>query len=239
MLAVSERGKGNWLTRRRAFFGRRSAEPRESGNPWLSIPAADYEGHMGHSDVRQLQFLNRVFREILGAFHPGSIAVLGCSTGNGFEHIDTDITRCIIGIDINREYLRVLESRFGQSISGLKLLCSDITGCELELQSIDLVHCALILEYVGPSIVVEKAASWLRPGGCLSVVLQLASTAHDTVTDTGVESVKRLEPIMRLIEPEELGRIAGKAGLRGTSSRVDTLESGKQFYVGLYEKPGT
>lgn len=194
---------------------------------------------MGHSDVRQLQFLNRVFREILGDFHPGSIAVLGCSTGNGFEHIDTNITQRVIGVDINPEYLSVLQSRFGQRISGLNLLCSDIAECALEPRSLDLIHCALILEYADPRLVVEKAALWLRPEGLLSVVLQLVSAGHDKVTDTGVESVKRLEPIMRLIEPEELGRIAGKAGLRGTSSRVDTLESGKQFYVGLYEKAGT
>jgi ubiquinone/menaquinone biosynthesis C-methylase UbiE len=165
--------------------------------------------------------------------------VLGCSTGNGFEHIDTTVTRSVVGIDINPEYLRVLQSRFGQKISGLKLLCSDIAECELEPRSIDLVHCALVLEYVDPSVVAEKAESWLRPGGCLSVVLQLASPAHDKVTDSGFESVKRLEAVMHLIEPDELGRIAGKAGLRGTSSRIDTLESGKRFYVGLYEKAGT
>jgi len=224
---------------RRANKEERPAKPHESANPWLSIPAADYEGHMSHFDVRQLQFLNCVFREILGRFHPGSIAVLGCSTGNGFEHIDTTITRCVIGIDINPEYLRVLQSRFAQQIPGLKLLCSDITECELEPRSIDLVHCALVLEYVEPTIVIEKAASWLRPGGCMSVVLQLASPGRDKVTDTGFESVKRLQPVMRLVEPDELGRIAGTAGLRETSSRVDTLESGKQFHVGLYEKAGT
>jgi SAM-dependent methyltransferase len=212
----------------------------EDSNPWLSIPAADYERHMGGSSVRQLQFLNGVLREILDDFRPRTMAVIGCSTGNGFEHIDPRITQHVIGIDINPEYLGVLWERFGHKIPGLKLLCADVTKCDLQPRSLDLVHCALVLEYVEPRLIVEKAAEWVRSRGVLTVLLQLPSAGHDNVTDTEFESVRRLESIMRLVDPKELGRIAEQAGFSETSSRVDTLASGKQFYVGVYrrEEPG-
>ena len=57
-------------------------------NPWLTIPAEDYEAHMASPEVGQLQVLNQLFKMVLEEHRPESLAVLGCSTGNGFEHID-------------------------------------------------------------------------------------------------------------------------------------------------------
>jgi len=70
-------------------------------NPWHTIQAEDYEGHMASPDVGQLQVLNKLFKTVLEEQRPVSVAILGCSTGNGFEHIDTAITRRVVGIDIN------------------------------------------------------------------------------------------------------------------------------------------
>jgi hypothetical protein len=41
-----------------------------SDNPWLSIPAADYEAHMASPEVGQLPFLNAVFMETLTKLRP-------------------------------------------------------------------------------------------------------------------------------------------------------------------------
>ena len=35
------------------------------GNPWLHIPAADYEAHMDSPNVAQLSFLGSTFKEAL------------------------------------------------------------------------------------------------------------------------------------------------------------------------------
>jgi SAM-dependent methyltransferase len=207
-----------------------------SSSPWLSIPAADYEGHMGSPGVLQLQYLSRVFREVLERFRPGSVAVIGCATGNGFEHVDSRITRRVVGIDINPEYVAVLRERFEWRIPGLALYCSDVTNFVLEPPPVDLVHCGLVLEYVEPRIVIEKVAGWLRPGGVFTAALQLAKPGYEKVTDTPFKSLARLESAMRLVDPADLGRVASHAGFKETLSRVDLLETGKQFHVAFFSR---
>jgi len=79
-------------------------------NPWLTIPAADYEAHMALPQVAQAQALNALMAAVLTQYAPKSLSVIGCTTGNGFEHIDTTHTRRVVGIDINPDYLAVLKA---------------------------------------------------------------------------------------------------------------------------------
>jgi ubiquinone/menaquinone biosynthesis C-methylase UbiE len=213
--------------------------PNGATNPWLSIPAADYERHMQSPRVLQQQFLSEVFREILGRRRPSSIAVLGCTTGNGFEHVDPLVTVEVVGIDINPEYLAILRNRFGDKIPGLRLLNSDIAACDLSPGSMDIVHCALIFEYVDPRVVLPKTVPWLGKGGVMSVVIQLPSAGHDKVTETEFKaSLSRLDPIMRLIDPAEFVRLAAGSGLAVIESSLRTLSTGKCFYVAEFARAG-
>jgi len=52
-------------------------------NPWLHIPASDYEGHMSSPHIDQQQFLAQIFQESLSKYDNASMALLGCTTGNG------------------------------------------------------------------------------------------------------------------------------------------------------------
>ncbi len=208
--------------------------PTGEKNPWLSIPAAEYELHMGSPRVLQQQYLSRIFREVLERFRPRAIAVLGCATGNGFEHIDSRITRRVVGVDFNPEYVAVLRGRFEWRIPGLNLYCSDIAEFDLEPRSVDLVHCGLILEYIEPNIVLGKAAKWLKPGGAFTAVLQLASAGVEKVTDTEYKSLARLDSVMKLVEPADLARIATQTGFEESLARADLLETGKQFHVNFF-----
>jgi SAM-dependent methyltransferase len=203
-------------------------------NPWLSIPAADYEGHMGSPGVGQLQFLSRVFGELLAESDPASLAVLGCATGNGFAHVRPERVRRLVGLDINCEYIEVCRERYAARIPGLELVCADLASFELEPASMDLVHAALFLEYVDPAAVLEKASRWLRPRGLLSVVLQRPSAKSGTVSETGYTSLKILEPVINLVAPEDLAGLAGQYGFLEVRSKNVTLESGKSFFVGVY-----
>lgn len=45
-------------------------------NPWLEIPFADYEAHMGSAGVGQAPVLGRLLREALEALRPGVVLVL-------------------------------------------------------------------------------------------------------------------------------------------------------------------
>ena len=79
-------------------------------NLQLKIPAEDYESHISLPDVAQAQALNSLMASALKVFRPNSIAVMGCTTGNGFEHIDPSHARRAIGVDINTAYLTPLKN---------------------------------------------------------------------------------------------------------------------------------
>lgn len=203
-------------------------------NPWLAIPAADYEGHMSSDEVGQLRVLNRIFAETLTRFAPERLAVLGCSAGNGFEHIDPGITRRVVGIDVNRTYLDLLERRHGHRLTGLDLVCADLADCHFEAHSFDLIHAALIFEYVDPPSVLPKLVRWLRPNGVLSVVLQLPSPSGKKVSETPFTSLLALDSIMNLVEPDRFEELAEQCGLARLSSEEVDLKRGKRFHVAYY-----
>lgn len=187
--------------------------------------------------VRQQQFLSGVFHDLLSRHRPGAVAVPGCATGNGFEHIDPQVTRSVVGIDINAEYLSILVERFGRSVAGFRAILCDFAACDLEAASMDMVHCGLFLEYVDPQIVLAKARAWLGEGGVLSIVLQLASAGHDKVADTEYKEILRsLEPVMRLVDPDHLDELAAGAGFRRETRTVRTLDTGKSFLVIEYRR---
>ena len=205
-------------------------------NPWLTIPWRDYEGHMSHPAVKQSQFLSDVFRDAICKYEPESLVALGCATGNGFEHINPNVSKRVVAVDINHKYLDILQERFRSLIPGLECICDDVVTCELEAEGYDLAHCALIFEYLEPRSLINRIEGWLRQGGILVVVLQLPSPKSGRVTKTQFKSLKRLESIMRLVEPEHLRGLLDAVGFAESQACTKILESMKAFYVGHYRK---
>ena len=70
-------------------------------NPWLDIPETDYVAHMCSREVDQYRVLNRLLRDVLATVRPETVLVLGCSSGNGLEHIDPAVTSRVAAVDIN------------------------------------------------------------------------------------------------------------------------------------------
>jgi SAM-dependent methyltransferase len=209
---------------------------RRKRNPWLDIPAADYEGHMSHEAVGQLQALNRIFAEIMVTFEPRRLCVLGCATGNGFEHIRPEVTESVVAVDVNRDYLDVVEDRYRPTLPGLEVVCADATKARIEPASRDHVHAGLVFEYVDVKRVLARAASWLKTGGVLSAVIQLPSAASGPVTDTPYQSLKRLERFMHLVDPAELTGAAEAVGLSERKSFDVGLKRGKKLRVIYFVK---
>ncbi|MBF0499826.1 MAG: class I SAM-dependent methyltransferase [Candidatus Riflebacteria bacterium] len=205
-------------------------------NPWLMIPASDYENHMSSPEVQQAQFLSAKLKEVIADVKPDSVLIAGCSTGNGFEHLTNTCVRKVIGVDINRSYLDILRKRFTCRLKDLQLICSNIEECELPKESVDLIHCGLVFEYIEIGKSLEKICSWLSKGGVLSVILQMPSEKHKSVTETKYVSLKGLETIMHLVDPEQFNEAAVNAGYKIGNNKIETLESGKQFYVATYRK---
>ena len=74
-------------------------------NPWLTIPLADYEGHMASPVVGQAEMVAHEFEVLLKIHVPTTVALIGCAGGNGFEKAaEVGITR-LVGIDINANYI--------------------------------------------------------------------------------------------------------------------------------------
>ena len=200
-------------------------------NPWLTIPAADYEGHMALPEVGQLRALSELFGEAYRDLRPERVAALGCATGNGFEHIDPRITSQVVGVDINPQYLEVARTRFAQRLPGLQLLTADLATCELAASAFELISAALVFEYLRPPPLLRRIAGWLAPAGALATVLQLPGDACAHVTPTKFRSLERLAPVMRLVEPDEFLAAAGAAGLAAYREREIPLPGGKRFLV--------
>jgi len=206
-------------------------------NPWLKIPAEDYESHMSLPDVAQAQVLNALMASTLKAHRPDSIAVMGCTTGNGFEHIDSSHTRRAIGVDINRDYLISLRKRFAKRLPCLELVEGDVASADFKVGPVSLVFAGLIFEYVEVTDAINSMYRSMVPGGILLSVLQLPSPDSSPVTDTQFKSLAMLAPIMKLVSPSEFSKKCNSAGLQLINSDTIPLKKGKAFFVGIYQKP--
>ncbi|NJD21341.1 MAG: class I SAM-dependent methyltransferase [Melioribacter sp.] len=208
-------------------------------NPWLKIPAEDYERHMSAPNVLQLQMLNKIFADVLNEFQPKSIAVLGCATGNGFEHLINKNIEQIVGIDVNQEYLAICKKRFEKKLPQLELVCADLNDAEFPNSSFDLIHAALVFEYVEVEPLLSKISHWLKSNGNLSVVLQLPNDASALVSETPYQSLKLLNSIMKLIEPEVFREKVRQYELNETRNYKIKLQSGKCFLGIIFKQNKT
>ena len=172
-------------------------------NPWLRIPSSDYEARMALPEVAQAQALSKLMASALKEYPPASLAVIGCTAGNGFEHIDPTNTRRVVGVDINAAYLAVLKTRFAGKIPHLELIEADVTAPCFGFDPVAMVFAALVFEYVDAASALRSIARCLAPGAILVAVLQLPSPESAPVTVSRYKSLELLAPIMNLVSPSE------------------------------------
>jgi hypothetical protein len=207
-----------------------------STNPWLTIPLADYEGHMGSPEVDQSALLSQLFSATLARHRPRSLAVLGCAGGNGFDQIDPVTTERIFAIDINPAYTAEALTRYRERLPGLRALTLDVQTMALPAISVDLVHAGLVLEYVDIACVIPKIASMVVRGGAFHTVVQLPSNSMPSVSTTRFTSLQRLTPSMRLVSPDELTAVALEANLSLRDKGFAQSHTGKMFAVLTFER---
>ena len=95
-------------------------------NPWLSIPLAEYEGHMALPEIGQAEVLAAELEFVVRQYSPKSVAVIGCAGGNGLDRLVESGVERIVGIDINPAYVETVRRRFGSRIPGLELHVADV-----------------------------------------------------------------------------------------------------------------
>lgn len=205
-------------------------------NPWLDIPLSDYEGHMSSTKVAQMQTLNELFADALADLRPKSVAVFGCAAGNGFEHIDSDITKRVVGIDINPNYLRVLRDRFSDNVCNLTLVKQNFASTKFSIPPVEMAFAALVFEYIAIEQGIRNISKSLIPGGTLVAALQLPSTASAPVTKTQFSSLETLAPIMTLLEPDKFTQACAVYGLNLKAKRTIPMKQGKVLFVANYKK---
>jgi SAM-dependent methyltransferase len=206
------------------------------GNPWLDIPEADYVAHMNSAAVGQRAVLSRLLGEALERVQPRVVLVLGCSTGNGLEHVDPAATSRLVGVDVNPEYLLRLRERFPNPAFELDVRSGDVMDIELEREAYDLVHAGLIFEYIEWRVLLPRIARAVRPGGVLSVVLQAPSASVPAVTPTEFTSLLKLESLFRFVEPTVLVDAARSERLNLKTRYTEALPAGKSFDVLRFTK---
>jgi SAM-dependent methyltransferase len=181
-------------------------------NPWLAIPADEYEAHM--SAVGQTAALRAMFFRVYSERKPRRLAVLGCTTGGDLQLVDPSATEVAVGVDINPAYLEIARGRLTALGERLQLVEGDVLRVDLPRAGFDLVHAALVLEYVDPLLLFKRIAGWLAPGGVCSVVTQSPTPDAPAVGETAFLSLRTLASRMRLRDARQVQTLAGQCGLR-------------------------
>ncbi|SPE39412.1 Methyltransferase type 11 [Candidatus Sulfopaludibacter sp. SbA3] len=200
-------------------------------NLWLSLPLADYEGHMASPAVQQLGALSDLFAEALEHSRPESVAILGIAGGNGLDRMDGAVTRRIVALDINPSYLDAVRQRYG-GIPGLELHCVDLSAQLVDISPVQLVHAALVFEHAGTLRCLENALSLVAAGGALSVVLQLPG--ESAVGPSEFSSVQNLKSLFSLLDPAWLQNTLARRGFQLERESRRALPGGKAFWMGIF-----
>ena len=203
-------------------------------NPWLEIPADDYEAHMGAAG--QAAVLGDAFSRVYADVRPSHLAVLGCTTGSDLARIDPTVTELAVGVDINPDYLEIARRRLNALGPRLHLILGDVLKVELPPVSFELVHAALLLEYVEPRSFFRRVFQWMSPEGTCSMITQEPTSGVPAVSNTGYDSLRRLSGRMTLRNAEEVVALAADAGLREVSRRSIEVSGGKILVSSTFKK---
>ncbi|MCP4180279.1 MAG: class I SAM-dependent methyltransferase [bacterium] len=199
-------------------------------NPWLEIPCDDYENHMSDKDVGQLQILSKITKNILEQYTPQIFAVLGCATGNGFEHFDNKITHTVHAIDINSEYLNIVRKKYMSKLPSLNIHNIDIDEEELYFQDVDLFLLALILEYVDIEACLKKVLETMKKGGNMVIVI-IESNKEDFVSNTEYTSLLKLTKISKVVNIDKIKIIIKKLGAEISNIEKIKINTNKSFII--------
>lgn len=189
---------------------------------------------MNATGVEQLAPLSDLFASALRLAKPASVAILGIAGGNGLPAIDSVLTRRIVGIDVNQEYLDSVAIRYS-NLPGLELHRLDLSSERIECRPVNLVHAALVLEHAGTDLCLENAIALVVPGGWLSVVIQLPSESEEGVSPTGFASLQTLKAAFQLIEPEWIVLTLTTRGFELRTEKRHPLPAGKGLWHGMFQ----
>lgn len=193
-------------------------------NPWQDFPADDYEAHMRHPNVQQLQMLNAIVREQASDYPCDRALYVGICTGNGLEHFP----RGVVGLDINPEFLKLCAERHPRMRGRLELVRIDLNQELWRGGKVGLIVANLALEYIDAGRFIEQCRLAGDASTVISVVFQ-ENRGVGRVSSSDVESVKVFNGFHREIEENELIEHFRSEGLQIVNRRAYELPNGKVF----------
>lgn len=205
-----------------------------NSNPWKEIPLTDYENHMKHDSVMQLQAINKLMKGQLDSYPIGNVMIFGIAGGNGLEHIQKDKIKKVYCIDINNLYLQEVILRYPNLSGIMECLCADLTSEFIELPKTDMVIANLIIEYIGYDGF-KKAILYTNPK-YVSCIIQInpkdswiSGSPYQTVFDT-------LEQVHNQIEEEILTKSMAEIGYNKIKLLEYPLPDGKKLVQTDFER---
>jgi hypothetical protein len=200
-------------------------------NPWTHIALPDYEGHMALPAIGQAAMLAEEFQRAVAESQPRTVTLLGCAGGNGLEALcDLNLER-IVCVDINRDYLAILQQRYQSRLANL-----ECHACELEVfrspAPVDLVFGGLVFEYARLDEAVVSVARLLADGGHFYALLQLPAAGLATVSPSPyAEVLASVGTFFRYVDGDTFINVALKHALQLVGRHLVHLPSGKSFAV--------
>ena len=195
-------------------------------NPWEDISLSDYENHMSLDSVHQLQAMNSIMKEQFEAYPVDTAMVLGIAGGNGLEHVRKDKYQTVYGVDINSDYLKVVEERYSELDGVLKCLKIDLINEADKLPGAQLVIANLLVEYIGYDAF-QMAMMRVRPL-YISCVIQINTDEACWVSDSPyLHAFDGLDSVHCQMEETALTDSLEKIGYKKILSESNPLPNGK------------
>ena len=195
-------------------------------NPWEDISLSDYENHMSLDSVQQLQVMNSIMKEQFEAYPVDTAMVLGIAGGNGLEHVRKDKYQTVYGVDINSDYLKVVEERYSDLSGVLNCLKIDLINEADKLPDAKLVIANLLVEYIGYEAF-QMAMMRVRPL-YISCVIQINTDEACWVSDSPyLHAFDGLDSVHCQMEETALTCSLEKIGYRKIFSESNPLPNGK------------
>jgi len=197
-------------------------------NPWYNISPGDYESHMSHPAVHQLQLLNTIFREQYTDYPPKNLVYLGICTGNGLEHVDPELTDTVWGIDVNEGFLALCADRYGPAMKNLRLQKVDINHTLFETGDVDLIIANLVLEYIDTDRFFRQIDKIAGAATVISLVFQ-DNKSVPAVSPSGTTALQVLSGFHRDLDLPGLETAMAAGGFQIIRTKTYSLPAGKDF----------
>jgi ubiquinone/menaquinone biosynthesis C-methylase UbiE len=205
-------------------------------NPWLKIKLSDYENHMSLPNIAQSNYLSEFLEKLQNEYKPNSLALIGCSGGNGLDKINSIITQKIICVDINKTFLKTAEKRYGGKLNCIEFIQGDISSPEFKFAKVDIIYVALVFEYCNYQIAINNLVNSLLSNGYLAVILQMPNENIPEVSPSPYKSLGKLSNVFSFVNPDQFINYCKTKNLVLINKNLTKLNSGKEFMELIFRK---